>query len=241
MEKLFAKLEFSYQCPKNIFRSPFKIENPQERLKLSKYLIQNSNPTQNIFHIFKSLFEPYETLKVEDLSEIKSRFAEVRINLFEVQIFKVLVRHNETINLLFEDDSFSVQNLKLMTFKQMLTQIDPSLLEFYDLFLKEFPYIKEPKSLKAKFDEIIKNSLSKTQKKHSLPIKEETPKNMAEVKKMDDFEEVKKNENKDDSFDEDLKKLKQDEKEHEEYYFEPEEMDGIFIFRFACFVIKLKR
>ena len=156
-----------------------------------------------------------------------------------------------------------------MTFKHILTQIDPKILEFYDFFLKEFPFSKDSHMLKSKFDEIIKTSLSKSKKKDSLPIKEETPQNVDIYKKKDgkvddiENEEFKKNQEDEDfgqenlkkskgdkkiiskteiendkkeegfdSFEEDLEKLKQNSKENEEYDFEAEELNGLFIYIF---------
>lgn len=242
-------------------------------MKLSKYLTQNSNSGHSISTIFKSFFEHYEIIKEENLPEIKNRFAEVRNNLFEVKILKVLVRNNETIKLLFENESFSNSKLKSMTFKHILTQIDPKILEFYDFLLKEFPFSKDSHMLKSKFDEIIKNSLSKTKKKDSLSIKEETPKNVSDIYKKEDAkvnenEEFKQNlENEDfgqenskksnnkiiskteiendkkeegfESFEDDLEKLKQTEKENEEYDFEAEELDGLIYL--YIFVIKKQK
>ena len=238
-------------------------------MKLSKYLTQNSNSGQTISTIFKSFFENYEIIKEENLPEIKKRFAEVRNNLFEVKTLKALVRNNETIKLLFDDESFSNSKLKSLTFKHILTQIDPKILEFYDFFLKEFPFSKDSHMLKSKFDEIIKTSLSKSKKKDSLPIKEETPQNVDIYKKKDgkvddiENEEFKKNQEDEDfgqenlkkskgdkkiiskteiendkkeegfdSFEEDLEKLKQNSKENEEYDFEAEELNGLFIYIF---------
>ena len=238
-------------------------------MKLSKYLTQNSNSGQTISTIFKSFFENYEIIKEENLPEIKKRFAEVRNNLFEVKTLKALVRNNETIKLLFDDESFSNSKLKSLTFKHILTQIDPKILEFYEFFLKEFPFSKDSHMLKSKFDEIIKTSLSKSKKKDSLPIKEETPQNVDIYKKKDgkvddiENEEFKKNQEDEDfgqenlkkskgdkkiiskteiendkkeegfdSFEEDLEKLKQNSKENEEYDFEAEELNGLFIYIF---------
>lgn len=188
-------------------------------MKLSKYLTQNSNSGHSISTVFKSFFEHYETIKEENLPEIKKRFAEVRNNLFELKTFKVLMRNNENIKLLFEDESFSNSRLKSLTFKNILTQIDPKILEFYDFFLKEFPFSKDSHMIKSKFDEIVKNSLSKPKKKDSLPIKEETPKNESEIHKKEDAkvnaianEEFKVNQENEDFDQENLKKSNGDNK-----------------------------
>lgn len=127
------------------------------------------------------------------------------MNLLKIRKkLKVLAPLKENIKIILEDESFSNANLKSTTFKTLLIQIDPNLIEYYDFFLREFPFSKDPNILNEKFEEIIKFSLSKNHTKDSLIVKKETDelpkyeplpqeknKKEQESNPFEDFEEIK--------------------------------------------------